>query len=147
MLITKRVDLGNNHYYIHCECMYEIEGDNVSLCLKNYKDKYYDGGDLSILVEKLGEHYAEYKKSRPNRMYFLEDCLYIYDNIPFISGVGDYYLSTENENLISSIAYVSKEELDEYAKKINFKFSDNSDFKLWEGRTWNIVKLYENIDD
>ena len=54
MTISKRVKIGHNDYYIIVELEYMKKEENFPiLCLKNYKDKYWDGGDCSILIEEI----------------------------------------------------------------------------------------------
>jgi len=141
MKINKRIKLKDKNYYISIDCEYNMANDgHANLELKNYKDKYYDSGDLSILIEEIENNYNDstYRKY-DERSWFITDCLYIYDNIPFISGIGDYTLSTDG--VISLVSYISKEELDEYIKSYNVAMNDNSKFKLWDGRTWNTYVL------
>ena len=49
MNIIKRIKLGSKNYYIVTCCEYI----NDELRLKDYKDNYYDGGDLSRLIEEV----------------------------------------------------------------------------------------------
>lgn len=138
MYIKRKIKLGDNYFYFRFECEYNKSKDGYYyLELKNYKDKYYDGGDISILIEKIENNYnkSTYKKYDDVR-WFMTDCLYIYDNIPFISGVGDYIPSTDG--VISLVSYITKEELDEYIKNNNITMNDNSKFKLADGRTWHL---------
>ena len=133
MEIIKRIKLGNNDYYIKCNCEYKKENDIVRLKLKNYKDDYFDGGDLSKLIERIERQYSESIYSKYGKdIYFLADCLYIYDNIPFIDGVGDIYFI---DGLIDSTSYISKEELDRYIYDNNIKMNNNN-FKLLDENTW-----------
>lgn len=137
MLIMKRIKLGNSNYYFECTCEYKkIDGYN-RLCLKNYKDSYYDGGDISRLIKKIEEKYDKsiYTKYG-NEITFLSDILYIYDNIPFIDGVGDLYITSDG--IINSLSYMSREEIDEYIKNNNINMNNNDNFKLFDEETWNI---------
>ena len=131
MIITKRVKLDNFNYYIYCDCVYR----DGQLFLRNYKKDYYDGGDLSILIEEVEKHYKDSYKRFDSYRWFMTDVLYIYDNIPFISGIGDVY-SSKGE--ITSTTYISKEEIDDYIKENNIKMKDDSKFCLADGRTWNV---------
>lgn len=65
----------------------------------------------------------------------MNDIIYIYENIPFISGIGDIYYYDNKE--ISSYSYITKEEIDEYINNFNIKINYNSKFKLSDSRTWN----------
>ena len=132
MIIKKRVELSNNIFFVNCDCEYKKD----ILCLKNYKSDYYDGGDLSLLIEEIKKKYSKdtYKKY-DDHSWFITDCLYIYDNIPFISAIEDYYI---DNGLVYSMSYITKEELDKFIKENNIRMKDNSNFKLGDGRTWNV---------
>ena len=134
MLINRRIKLGDRNFYISCECEYNKKDGYIALELKNYKDKYYD--DVSILIEKIENNYdnSTYKKYDTEK-WLVSDCLYIYDNIPFISGVGDYKVSPVDGNIVST-TYISKEELDEFIKNNNIEMNDKNKFKLVDERTW-----------
>ena len=125
MEIKNRIKLGNNDYYISYNCIYKTNNGYTKLYLKDHNDDYYDGGDLAKLIKKIEENY---NNKNNESIKFLSDCIYIYENIPFISGIGDI-----NNN---SISYISKEELDNYIKEQEIKLKDNSDFKLHDERTW-----------
>ena len=136
MVIKDRVKLGNNEYYISCDCVYKKKNGHIYLCLSNYSEDYYDGGDLHILLEEIRKEYdAGNAKQYDSVIGFLNDALYIYDNVPFISGITSVFF-IENSDKISSSLYISKEELDDYIKENNIVMSDHSNFKLWDGRTW-----------
>jgi len=139
MLITKRIKLGTIDYYIKYDCIYKTEDGITQLCLKDYKDDYYDGGDLSELIKQLEDKYDYDLIKRKYDCFagFLNDCLYIYEHIPFISGIGDMYVSSK-DNVLTSISCITKEELDDFIKENKIELKYNKDFKLWDGRTWNI---------
>ena len=136
MLINRRIKLGDRNFYISCECEYNKKDGYIALELKNYKDKYYDDGDLSILIEKIENNYDDstYKKYDTEK-WLVSDCLYIYDNIPFISGVGDYKVSPVDGNIVST-TYISNVELDDFIKNNNIEMNDKNQFKLVDERTW-----------
>ena len=129
MNIKRRIKLGNNKYYISFECEYIKENDINKLCLRNYVDNYFDSGNLSNLIKKIENNYDEsiYKRYG-DEILFLSDCLYIYDNIPFIDGIGDY------SDINSS--YISREELNKYIAENNIVMNNNKNFKLYDERTW-----------
>ena len=135
MIIKKRIKLGQGNYYICLDCKYKVENGNKYLRLKDYKDDYYDSGDLSKLIEKIENNYHNSKKY-DNDILFLSDCIYIYNNIPFISGIECVILSSSN--ILSSLSYISKEELDVYIKENNIKLNMNDNFKLSDESTWII---------
>jgi len=127
MIIKRNIKLNNTQYYITVDCLYK----STRLCLKNYNDDYYDSGDLSLLIREIEQQYncdlinKKYKTNIP----YINDILYIYDNIPFINGAGDIYSNSES--------YISKFELDDFIKKNNIKMNNQSKFKLSDGRTWH----------
>lgn len=128
MKILKRVNIGHNNYYIIVDLEYIKKEENFPiLCLKNYKDKYWDGGDCSILIEEIEKNYTfEKAKQYDKHIGFMADVLYIYDRIPFIDGIKD------NEG------YISKKEIDNYIKEFNIQMNLNPNFKLWDDRTWKL---------
>jgi hypothetical protein len=136
MLIKRRIRLGDRIFYICCECEYNQKDEYIAPELKNYKDKYYDDGDLSILIEKIEKNYnaSTYKKYDSER-WLMTDCLYIYDNVPFISGVEDCRVSSVDGSIVSS-SYITTDELNEYIKNKNIEMNDKNKFKLWDERTW-----------
>lgn len=139
MTIEKKINLKNNIYYITVEVEYKKNEQNITkLCLKNYKDKYFDGGDLSILIEKISKNY-DYEKSDKydDEIRFMGDVIYIYDRIPFLSGIKDAYIG-KNDNLPSSIAHISKEEIDKYIEEHNIIMTEKPNFKLYDEESWFI---------
>ncbi len=139
MQISKRIKLNNNYYYILVDVKYQKNQAGVlRLRLKNYKDKYWDEGDCSILIEEVEKSYTlEKAKYYDKYIGFISDVLYIYDRIPFISGIKDIYIS-KNDNIPYSIGYISKEEIESYIKEFNIKMNYNPDFKLSDARTWKL---------
>ena len=63
----------------------------------------------------------------------MNDILYIYDRMPFISGVKDISISN---NMISEESYISKEEIEKYIKEFNIKMNHIDNFKLSDSQTW-----------
>ena len=132
MVIKREIMLNTIKYYIIVECVYKNECNSTFLLLKNYNDNYYAEGDLSLLIRKLEQKYSydlvlkKYKSTIP----YMNNVLYIYDNIPFISGVGDIVPTGES--------YITKTELDIYIKEKNIKMNDKSKFKLSDERTWYV---------
>ena len=125
MIIKKRIKLDNYDYYVCVECGYK----GKSLYLKEYKDNYYDDGNLSKLIKKIEDNYHNSKKYDKD-ILFISDCIYIYNNIPFMSGIECF--SSED------ISYITKEELDVYIKENNIKLSMNDNFMLSDETTWII---------
>ena len=139
MQILKRININNNVYYIIVEVEYkQSKMEFPILCLKNYKDEYWDGGDCTILIKEVEKNYTQDKaKQYDKNISFMADVLYIYDRIPFISGIKDIYIS-KNDNLPYSEGYISKEEIDNYIKQFNIKMNGNKNFKLSDARTWKL---------
>ena len=59
---------------------------------------------------------------------YLIDIIYIYECIPFISGVGD--------DSVNSSSYMDVSELKEYINSNCIYLKDNSKSKLSDARTW-----------
>lgn len=139
MQISKKIKISNNDYYIIVDVEYKKDQNNFpKLCLKNYKDDYWDGGDCSILIEEVEKNYTQEKaKQYDKHIGFMSDVLYIYDRIPFIRGIKDIYIS-KNDNIPYSEGYISKKEIDNYIKEFNVKMNYNPNFKLYDGRTWKL---------
>ena len=108
------------------------------MCLKNYKDDYWAGGDCTTLIEKIEKSYTTEKaKVYEKDINFLADVMYIYDRIPFLSGIKDVYIS-KNDILPYSVGYISKSEIDKYIKDNGVIMTNNLDFKLYSEQTWNV---------
>lgn len=139
MYIEKRVKLRGINYYVRVELEYKRENnDLVLLRIKNYKDDYYDGGDFSILLEKIEKNYDFEKAEKYDKnISYMADVIYLYERIPFLSGVRDEYISSK-DNLPYAIGYISKEEIEKYIKENNIEINSNEKFKLGDGRTWFI---------
>lgn len=134
MKIEKRIKLNNNNYYIEVD----VEYKNKFLYLKNYHDDHYDGGNFSNLIEKIEENYTLDKAmSYDKDIGLMADVLYIYERIPFLSGITDFYISSK-DNIVYAKGYISKEEIEKYIKENNINIRRNNNFKLRDGRTWKI---------
>lgn len=134
MKINKRVKLGSNYYYIQVDVGYVKDKTSIpSLCLCNFFDDYWDGGDCSLLIEKIENDYTSNKaREYDAKIYFMGDVLYIYDRMPFISGVYDIYPS-EREKLPSSFAFISKDEIEQYIKDFNIQMKYKDKVKTLNG--------------
>lgn len=139
MQISKKIKINNNDYYIIIDVEYKKGQNNLpKLCLKNYKDDYWDGGDCSILIEEVEKNYtSEKSKQYDQHIGFISDILYIYDRIPFISGIKDIFISN-SDNLPYSESYISKKEIEAYIQKFNVKMNYNPNFKLYSKQTWKL---------
>lgn len=136
MIIEKRIKLNSNIYYIVINVEYKKKNDIPVLCLQNYKEDYWDSGDCSLLINKIENEYTkEQAQKYDSNISFMADVIYIYDRMPFISGIKDVYISSE-DNLPYSIGYITKEEIDKYIHNNNIDISNNHKFKLYDGRTW-----------
>ena len=93
MYIEKRVKLGDVNYYIRVELHYEKSTKNngiPDLKLTNYKNSHYDGGNFSLLLEKLAKNYTSEKaKVYDENISYMADIIYLYDRIPFLVGIKD----------------------------------------------------------
>ena len=139
MIVEKRLKLRDTIYYVLVEVEYrKNEYGTVKLCMKNYKDSYYDGGDFSILCKEIEKGYTEEKALKyDNWTWYMTDVLYIYDRVPFLSGIKEVYIGSDSI-LQASTMYISKEEIDKYIKENNIKMNSNADFQLMDQRTWKI---------
>lgn len=137
MKISKRIKLNNNYYYLIVDVEYKKRENNLPiLCLKNYKEDYWDGGDFSILIEKIEEAYTLEKAEKyDENISYMADILFIYDRVPFISGVKDIAFS-KKDNVITYDGYISKDDIESYIKMFNIKMYNNINFKLYDERTW-----------
>jgi hypothetical protein len=132
MIIKEKIKLGETNYYITIDCVYKKD----TLSLRNYHRDYFDGGDLSYLIKEVEKKFKDSHLRYGYSHWFLNDVLYIYDNIPFISGAGDCYF--DKEGMLYSSSYITKEELDTFIKENNIKMKDNSKFRLGDSRTWDV---------
>ena len=87
--ILKRIKINNNAYYIIVDLEYKKSQMGFPiLCLKNYKDDYWDDGDCTNLIKEIEKNYTQDKaKQYDENISYIADILYIYDRIPFIIGV------------------------------------------------------------
>lgn len=137
MKIEKRINLKNNIFYVAVDVEYKFDGNKTRLCLKNYKDDYYDSGDLTALIEKMEKNYNNDKALKyDSQIGFMADVLYIYDRIPFLTGIKEVCINSK-DNIINSTCYISKEEIDNYMKEHNIKI-EHTNFKLFNEETWEI---------
>lgn len=136
MQILKKIKINNRNYYAIIDLEYKkIQNNFPVLRLKNYKDDYWDSGDCSILIERIEENYSLKKAQQyDNNIAYMNDILYIYDRMPFISGIKDISISN---NMISEESYISKEEIEKYIKEFDVKMNYIDNFKLSDSRTWN----------
>ena len=136
MTIEKRVTLHNNIYYIVIDVEYKKKDNILSLCLTNNTEDYYDGGDLTNLIEKVEKNYTREKAQKYQKdVGFLQDVFYIYDRIPILSGIKDIY-QKKGEFLPYSQGYISKKELDNLKKENNINMNDHKNFRLYDEHTW-----------
>lgn len=139
MQISKQIRINNNVYYIIVDVEYKKNKSmGPGLIIKNYKDNYWDGGDCSILIKEVEKEYTlEKARQYDKNIGFMADALYIYDRIPFISGIKEVYIS-ENDNIPYSQVYISITEIKNYIAEFNVKMNSNSNFKLQDSRTWKL---------
>ena len=139
MYIEKLIRLRSINYYIRVEVEYQKNEKNnniPNLKLVKYKSNYYDGGDFSTLLEEIEKNYTfEKTKIYDENISYMADVIYLYDRIPFLRGIRDEYLLSQ-DNLPYSLSYITKEEIEKYIKENNIKMHNNSNFKLSDSRTW-----------
>ena len=139
MLIKRHFKLEREEYYVAVDLEYENE--SYFLKFKNYEKKYFDSGNLRILLEKIDKKYNYKKVSEKyfEKISLIADILYIYDNFPLLSGVGTIDYSTEDGQIIRD-TFMSKEEIDKFIQENNIKMMDSSKFNLIDERTWDVNK-------
>ncbi|HOP65772.1 MAG TPA: hypothetical protein PLX66_01960 [Bacilli bacterium] len=138
MTIEKRIKINNQIYFITVEVEYKKYNGKTTLCLKNFKNDYFDGGDLSLLIEKIENNYDKNSvKKYADGVSFMADCIYLYVRIPILSGIRNIYISN-NENTPYSTSYIKKEEIEKYIKENNIKTENNNNFELNNENTWLI---------
>lgn len=120
MITEKRIRLNNIDYYIELKTHYiDYKNDRGilckdMLCLDDGLNSYYDGHDLDDLIKRIEDNYdydkvkSFYKRSVP----FINNVLFIYDRIPFISGIKVIYLDSNKE--VKSTDYVSSDDIKNY---------------------------------
>lgn len=136
MRLNRLVKLDNNKYYIVVDTVYKKSLVGIpNLCLENGSDDYFDCGDLSILIKKIEDNYTEEKsKDYDNKISYMGDILYIYDRIPFISGINNIYSSNNGE--VIEVGFISTSEIDDYIKEFNVSMHNKDNFKLSNVKTW-----------
>ena len=135
MKIEKRIKLKNNYYYVIVDVQY-IK-DKYGTVLKLINGMNYDGGDFTRLLKKVEKSYS-YKKASmyDTEIGLMGDVMYIYDRVPFLSGIRDVYI--DDVSIPYSMGYISKEEIDEYIKDHKVKMNKNPRFDLLNEETWII---------
>lgn len=92
-------------------------------------------GDFFNQLIKIKENYNnEIAASYGTNIGFLNDALYLYDHIPFLSGIRGVY---QNVIYLFRPIIFPKSELDKIIKSCNVKMHDIKNFKLFNERTWN----------
>ena len=132
MRIERRIKLDQNIYFVVVDVSYEKNENGINaLLLNDYKDDYFDSGDLSLLIEQIEKEYTREKSLQYDKeIWYMADVLYIYDRIPFLSEIKEVYTGGARS--------ISKDEIDKYIKDNDIKMTDNTDFKLYDGRTWEV---------
>ena len=141
MYLEKLIRLRSINYYIRVEVEYQKNEKNngiPNLKFVNYKNDHYDGGDFSTLLEEIEKNYTfEKANAYDENISYMADVIYLYNRIPFLSGIRDEYLSSK-DNTPYSLGYITKDEIEKYIKENNIKMHKNSNFKLTDSRTWYI---------
>ena len=138
MIISKKIKLNDNIYYVIIDLYYKKKDNITMLCLKDFQDEYYDDGDFTKLISIVEDNYSyEQSKSYDKYISFMGDVLYVYDRIPFLKGIKEIY-NNNTDNTTYSTSYISKEEIENYIIDNNIKMNLNSNFKLYDEKTWKI---------
>ena len=137
MLVRKKIELRKNIYFIELDLVYKIQDGVTSLLFKDWKKPYYDGGDLDVLINKIEESYTIKKRNEYDmEISMMGDILYIYDKMPFISGIKVIW--KDSDNLTYSSDYLTKKDIEDYMKLKKIKLSPHNDFDLSDEETWHI---------
>ena len=116
MIIEKKININNIDYYIGIEVKYHTTENRHPHLIK--KDgTYYDGGDLSYLIEYIEKNF-ERNTDYDKYIAFMNDIIYIYDRIPFLSYIKDI---SYKDNKINSTSIIYKDEIIEYIKENNIE--------------------------
>lgn len=140
MVVSKKIKLNDNIYYIIIDLEYRKKDTVTKLYLKDFHDDYYydDDGDFTILIKKIENNYSyELSKNYDKHINFMGNVLYIYDRVPFLKGIKEVYINNI-DNTPYSTTYISKEEIENYIIDNNIKMTLNSNFKLYDETTWKI---------
>lgn len=135
MELKRKLRLGDNIYYVVVKLEYRTKpGFNKILSAVDSKDSYFDSGDFSILLDKISKNYSSEKvKEYDNDIFYMADCIYIYNHIPFLSAIED--VSSDDE-LPNYWGIITRKEIEDYIKKYNIKLINNDSFLLYDQRTW-----------
>ena len=136
MQLEKKITLNNNIYYIIVDLEYKKNKLMLpKLYIKNNISEYWDDGNCSLLIKNVEKEYTyDRAKEYDKNIAFMADVIYIYNKIPFISGIKN--ISNSNINP-TSLTYISKEEIEKYIKEFNIKTDRNIELKLNDMNTWN----------
>ena len=61
---------------------------------------------------------------------YMADVIYLYDRIPFLSGIRTEYIA-KKDSLPYSISFITKEEIEKYLKDNHIKLNNHGNFKLY----------------
>lgn len=114
MVIERRIRLKDDTYLIGIKVKYTKKG-----CLSKTDNTYFDLGDLSSLIEYVENNYQDdclYDDNIP----YMNDIIYLYDRFPFISYIKNIVYD-RNNNQISEICIIEKDEIENYIKENNIK--------------------------
>ena len=139
MIIEKKININNIDYYIGIEVKYHTT-KNRHPHLTKKDGTYYDGGDLSYLIEyieKKFERNTDYDKY----IAFMNDIIYIYDRIPFLSYIKDI---SYKDNKIKSTTIIYKEEIIAYIKENNIEIGKFDGLKSVSPLLFNPINNYND---
>ncbi len=106
------------------------------MCLKGYNNDndYFDCGDFHYLLDRISEKFThDMINEYDSDIYIMGAFLYLYNRIPFLTGLEYVGIGRDASN-----SYVSIEEIEEYIKNRNIKLIPNENFRLSQKRTWLI---------
>lgn len=132
MVIERRIRINDRNYYLGINLKY-----GKGKLLSKLNGKYFDMGDLSIMIETFEKNY---KKDFKEYIYdkeisYMNDIIYLYDRFPFISYVKDIIYSEDGS--ISCIGSIDKDEI------INYIKDNNIEINRWDKSDCHCPLLYE----
>lgn len=120
MKLVRKIEL-DSIYYIEINVSYNKDNH---LKLNNSINDGFDSGNLSLLIKDIEDNYDyqnvinKYGKD----VSFVANCLYIYDNIPYIDGVCEACFTSSGVPF--DMCFISQEELNQYIKLNNIKMNN-----------------------
>lgn len=112
MIIEKKIKIKDSIYLLGVEIKYKKDGTLAK------KDKsYFDIGDFGLLIDYVENNYQD-DYIYDDKIYYMNDIIYLYDRFPFISYIKDISYDMSS-NQIFQIGIIKKSEINRYIKENN----------------------------